>query len=116
MQKVECDNCGWVGTEADFPDDWFELESTEGLGRPMWALNDLGERLDPGSEVPVGDCPECQCFCYFVAEVSPLAEVAHKLAGRVRASRQRLAKSCKGLEGLLLDIEGFCLRVGGDTV
>ena len=59
MAKVECGNCGWEGDvdlESDEPDqDGFT---------PLWCCCDLTERLEPGSEVPVGDCPECRCFCY----------------------------------------------------
>lgn len=27
-------------------------------------VRDLTERLAPGDEVPMGECPSCGCFCY----------------------------------------------------
>jgi len=48
---VKCDNCDWRGDSSDVK---FTLEE----------VVDLGERLDPGSEVPYGECPQCDCLCY----------------------------------------------------
>jgi hypothetical protein len=53
MSKVSCDNCQWEGDE-------------EQLGRTLVEVHHLGERLDPGSIVPAGECPECSCFAYLV--------------------------------------------------
>lgn len=44
-----CDNCGWTGPEP---------------GVDLCEVRDLGDRLDPGSTVPSGECPDCGCFCY----------------------------------------------------
>ena len=44
---AECGNCNWKGP----------LES---LGEPR----DLWSRLEPGDEVPAGDCPKCESFAY----------------------------------------------------
>lgn len=44
-----CDNCDWIGPATQVDD-----------------IQDPGERLDPGSEVPVGECPECGCLAYLV--------------------------------------------------
>jgi hypothetical protein len=50
--QVGCDNCQWTGpASAALP-----LENAPGLG----------ERLDPGAEVPAGECPECKAFCYLI--------------------------------------------------
>src|ERR1035438_9495059 len=49
--KVTCDNCQWNGEETEV--------------RPLNQCPDIWDRLDPGGEVPVGDCPKCQCFCYY---------------------------------------------------
>jgi len=46
---VECADCCWEGRLQDVRD-----PSEDGL----W------ERLDPGSEVPAGECPECGAFAY----------------------------------------------------
>lgn len=56
MTKVRCDNCDWEGDDED-------------AGFTVLAdCEYLFERLDPGAEVPAGDCPECRCFCYLVKE------------------------------------------------
>lgn len=51
----KCDNCEWTGTEDD-------------LGKTLWEIHHLAERLDPGSTVPAGECPECLCLAYIVEE------------------------------------------------
>ncbi len=47
----ECDNCDWSGTEDE-------------LGRQLFEMPDLLDRINPGCPVPSGDCPECQGCCY----------------------------------------------------
>ena len=54
--NCKCANCEWAGTDED--------PGFQGLEE----LPRLSMRLDPGSEVPAGACPECGCFCYVVAE------------------------------------------------
>lgn len=49
-RTATCDNCGGQ----------FDLD----LIVPLESCRDLGERLDPGSVVPAGECPECGAFCY----------------------------------------------------
>lgn len=51
---VECGNCDWRGRDDE--------------ATPLYSCCDLFERLDPGSEVPYGDCPICRCFVYLVEE------------------------------------------------
>lgn len=51
--RCECDNCGWTGHESDMPD---------GIS----GIDDLYDRIDPGSEVPAGECPECHALAYVV--------------------------------------------------
>lgn len=46
-----CANCEWEG-----PD--------EQLGCDLANIPDLAERIDPGGEVPAGECPECGCLAY----------------------------------------------------
>ena len=57
-RRVECDNCDWTGTENDLED---------GLA----GVSDLFERLDVGSEVPAGECPECGAFVYLAEKDNP---------------------------------------------
>lgn len=52
MPTVRCDNCDWTGDSED--------ETVKTLVQ----VHHLGERLDPGSEVPAGECPECGAFVY----------------------------------------------------
>ena len=47
----ECDNCG---------EEWVLAELAE--------AKDLSERVDPGGEMPSGECPDCGALCYPVDE------------------------------------------------
>src|SRR5688572_6603205 len=47
----QCGNCDWTG-----PEDATDLAD----------VCDLFERIDPGSEVPSGSCPECRALCYLI--------------------------------------------------
>ena len=51
--RCACGDCDWVGGVSD-------------IGKTLTECHGLGVRLDPGSEVPVGDCPECGSFAYLV--------------------------------------------------
>lgn len=48
--QTTCDNCQSVFHHKDL--------------KPLGAVHKLGERLDPGSIVPDGECPSCGAFCY----------------------------------------------------
>lgn len=54
-RQCKCDNCQWEGLESE-------------LGCDLEETPDLDQRLDPGSVVPVGECPECGCFAYIVEQ------------------------------------------------
>jgi hypothetical protein len=54
---VECQHCGWTGTEDDMP-------------RQLAEVPDLLERVAPGEIVPAGECPECGCLCHPVANAA----------------------------------------------
>ena len=43
--KHICDSCSWVGTKLD-------------------EIDNIGSRIEAGSEVPSGQCPECGALCY----------------------------------------------------
>lgn len=47
-RPVACDNCDWEGEE-----------------RQLAAIHDIHERIEPGREVPVGECPACGCLAYY---------------------------------------------------
>ncbi len=49
--SAKCGNCDKTWETSDLDD-----------------ISNLGMRLDPGSEVPAGSCPECGCLCYLVSE------------------------------------------------
>lgn len=50
-----CDNCDWTGGQAT-------------LGLTLSEVHHLAERLDPGGEVPAGECPECGALAYLKKE------------------------------------------------
>ena len=45
-EKVYCNNCDWKGTVSQ-------------LGAELFETRDLASRLEPGEEVPAGECPKC---------------------------------------------------------
>lgn len=62
-RPVECGHCQWEGFENDIPDG-------------IWGIDNIYDRIDPGSVVPVGPCPAkltdsnigthtCQSHTYF---------------------------------------------------
>lgn len=62
MSNCRCDNCDWTGPAEKLA---CTLEECEGLN----------ERLDAGSVVPAGDCPECGCFAYLEPDPGALTFV-----------------------------------------
>ena len=60
MTTCICDNCGWTGDESH--------------AIPLVDCPDLAIRLDPGSVVPVGDCPNCAAFVYRNPTTTPELE------------------------------------------
>lgn len=57
-----CDNCGIAWTDD-------ELERIE----------DIENRIDPGSVVPSGECPACGSLCYPEADFSELLHVCKEI-------------------------------------
>lgn len=47
--KSRCDNCEWSGDLSV---------------NALADVRDLWDRLEPGREVPSGECPKCECLCY----------------------------------------------------
>jgi len=60
--KSRCFNCGWVG------------EPLLGLEE----IVDLLQRIEPGGEVPSGECRKCDALCYLVKEPAPKKPQARK--------------------------------------
>lgn len=65
--KAKCDNCTRV---------WQEDKIV-----PLSHARDLGERLDPGSEVPMGECPKCHSLCYAHDPKVRVVDELRELAG-----------------------------------
>lgn len=80
--NVACDNCDWKGNETD---------DCMGL-----YIDSLADRLDPGSEIPAGECPECGCLAYLIKsdevpdgdEIGALVEAAQFAEGVLRELSQ----------------------------
>jgi len=50
--RAACDNCDWAGTVSQVAE-----------------IKQPDQRLEPGSEIPVGECPKCGALAYLVADV-----------------------------------------------
>lgn len=50
-KQCSCPNCDWAGTSAE-------------MKRVYPDIPDLAERMDPGEECPVGECPKCGALCH----------------------------------------------------
>jgi len=50
-RRVKCANCPWSGPE-------------DRVGRTLFQIHHLAERLEPGGEVPAGECPLCGALAY----------------------------------------------------
>lgn len=68
-QTVECANCG----------DTFEQDEIH----PLEEVVDLNLRLDPGSEVPAGECPHCGALCYLIRTEPIIVRICDGFAGSV---------------------------------
>lgn len=69
-RKCQCDNCEWTGTEEQVGCEWFEAE-------------DFAERMEPGCEIPVGECPKCLAWVYFVEEPKPAPNLRDQLQSAI---------------------------------
>ena len=73
-----CDNCDWKGTE---------------LGRELWDIPHLHERIEEGGIVPAGECPECGCFAYPDDDQQRLRDVAPELLAACEAMVEAFRQS-----------------------
>lgn len=46
-QTVACANCDWTGAQSDTAE-----------------IRDFWSRVEPGEEMPAGECPECGALCH----------------------------------------------------
>ncbi len=53
-RDVTCQNC--------------DARWKESQCKPWWHVHHLHERMDPGEIVPVGECPDCKCWCHLPAK------------------------------------------------
>jgi hypothetical protein len=53
--RVACNNCKWSGYESQ-------------LKSQFPYIPNLLDRIFPGEEVPVGECPECGALCHLTRE------------------------------------------------
>jgi len=83
--SAECDNCD------EGP---FKIQDLK-------SIRDFGQRVDAGSEVPAGECPECGGLCYAVGKPSNISEPTMK-----RLERE-LAESKADLEKLQADRDAY---------
>ncbi len=47
-RKCYCNNCEWTGIAS----------------KTMQPVRDVHDRLEPGEEIPIGECPKCSALCY----------------------------------------------------
>jgi len=57
---AECRSCGWRGP----------------AGEARLEIKDLDERILPGEECPVAECPQCRCLVHYVKQCERFAEIA----------------------------------------
>ncbi len=104
----ECQDCGWKG-----PDE--ELDE----------IADLHQRVDPGEEMPSGECPECGCLCHEIEEKPPFTYNPDKKADdSPMTNGERASDSSLALQGdtddasdvvdLISNLGHYCDREGFD--
>lgn len=74
--NVKCGNCDWTGTDSE-------------MGTHLDEIVCLGDRLDAGSEVPAGECPECGALAYVVKQADRVQSSAAGLLVVAFAMGQR---------------------------
>lgn len=84
----------WISIDDDAPCHCGDCEWT-GPGSDLQMVTDIQERIDPGSTVPAGECPDCGALAYTDASLAD--EQAQ--AKRDAASRAMLAALGKAAAG-----------------
>lgn len=73
-ERCLCDNCAWVGPQ-------------NALGCELHEIPHLSERLDPGGEIPAGECPECGALAYVIqdgVQVRPVEKPSTAVSERLQ--------------------------------
>lgn len=96
--RCECEDCDWHGI-------------ADQLGCEFADIPDLYERLDIGSEVPAGECPDCGCLAYLVeddnvyyADVRKLRAEKRKAIDTLRLCVARLSEYPDAAGGIALEL------------
>jgi len=97
-RRVACANCEWTGTESQLRE-----------------ISDFWGRVDVGSEMPAGECPECQALAHLVDEDNPyFGQVQHQQeAQQPRQTQANTLHALHTLYGVLADLVEWDARMGG---
>jgi hypothetical protein len=101
--EVSCDNCEWSGKLEELRDP---------------PENCLWERLDPGSEVPAGECPACGAFAYLIRDEDKIKAIEDTMGPALNAmAGQPLWENDEiQFARLLCEIRANCDMEGFDKV
>lgn len=91
-----CDDCGRRWAEDEI--------------KSLVEVHHLGERLDPGSVVPSGECPRCGAFCYRIEKEQP---PVHHVPMQPLTKAQRVKLAHDAAQGWAL-IEHYLALPGSD--
>lgn len=83
-----CDNCSWSGTEKQ-------------LGKTLFDMNKLWDRLEEGGETPAGECPKCLACAYLdeARDLQTAQNEAYAYNGALDALESLiLAHACAGVD------------------
>lgn len=82
--RVNCADCGWYGQEGKCDE-----------------IQALAMRIDPGGEVPAGECPKCGALCYVVEADNVYAKPVREL----KRQKSELLACLKGAERFMSGFE-----------
>jgi len=89
-----CDNCGRV---------W----KTEDLASIFPDIPDMTERLEPGNEIPSGECPHCHCLTYIDRDKAVVSAAIHDvMRGDGKAKDQKVELHINR-DGVKVKAEGY---------
>ena len=90
-EESRCQNCGWQGPDGS-------------LKTP---IPDIFQRVDPGEEMPSGECPDCGALCHIVNRTKKTSmRIAHNEDGywlHVDAASGKKASFCLGSQGSIVN-------------
>ncbi len=86
-----CQNCGWQGPDSS-------------LKTP---IPDIFQRVDPGEEMPSGECPDCGALCHIVNRTKKTSmRITHNEDGywlHIDAANGKKASFCLGSRGSIIN-------------